>query len=89
MSTKTPSFAEAYSELQTLTQEFERGNLDLEVAIPKFKRAAELAKFLKKRLSELENQIEEINVELEKDLAEPQPETTPAADDPNTEDIPF
>ena len=66
--TDTLSFANAYEELQKLTKEFEAGDLDLEVAIPKFKRAAELAKFLKKRLTELESQIEEINLDLEKDL---------------------
>ena len=65
------SFAAAYEELQKLTKEFEAGDLDLELAIPKFKRAAELAKFLKKRLTELETQIEEINLDLEKDLDKP------------------
>lgn len=66
MSTK-PSFAAAFQELQTLTAEFEKGELDLETAIPKFKRAAELAKILKVQLLEFETQIEEINVGLKDD----------------------
>lgn len=60
-------FSKAYQELQTLTAEFEKGNLDLDKAIPKFKRAMELAKQLKQRLSELESTIEEINLDSKKD----------------------
>jgi exodeoxyribonuclease VII small subunit len=70
-----PTFSKAYEELQALTAEFEKGDLDLEKAIPKFKRASELAKLLKQKLSVLENQIEEINIELEKEA------TTPKAPD--------
>jgi exodeoxyribonuclease VII small subunit len=60
-----PTFAKAYEELQALTAEFEKGDLDLEKAIPKFKRAAELAKLLKQKLAVLENQIEEIDINAE------------------------
>lgn len=59
------TFSKAYEELQALTLEFEKGDLDLEKAIPKFKRAAELAKLLKQKLSVFENQVEEINIDLE------------------------
>lgn len=76
MAEKTLSFAKAYEELQQLTTEFEHGAIDLEQAIPKFKRAGELAKFLKKRLGELENQIQEINVEMEKKQVVEVPEPT-------------
>jgi exodeoxyribonuclease VII small subunit len=62
MSNKQPSFGEAYEELQQLTKEFEQNNLDLEKAIPKYKRASELAQYLKKRLQELEVQIKEVNL---------------------------
>jgi exodeoxyribonuclease VII small subunit len=82
------SFSKAYEELQALTQEFESGSLDLELAIPKFKKAAELAKFLKKRLVELENQIEEINLELENET-EPAPLPDPAETAEESQDIPF
>jgi exodeoxyribonuclease VII small subunit len=62
MSNKQLTFGEAYEELQQLTKEFEQNNLDLEKAIPKYKRASELAQFLKKRLQELEVQIKEVNL---------------------------
>lgn len=58
------SFAAAYQELEALTAEFEKGDLDLEAAIPKFKRAAELAKYLKTKLKQLETQISEIDLEV-------------------------
>lgn len=62
MSDKKMSFQSAYDELQVITKEFETGELNLEKSIPKFKRAAELVKFLKARLSELETQIEQIDI---------------------------
>lgn len=60
------TFASAYNELQNLVSDFEKGEIDLESSIPKFKQATELAKFLKSRLKELENQIEEISLDIEK-----------------------
>jgi len=90
MSNKTPSFAEAYAKLQKLTQEFETGNLDLEVAVPKFKMAADLAKFLKKRLTEIEVQIEEISLDLERSIQNDNiPDNKDLEKENVTEDIPF
>ena len=68
---KKQSFSTAYKELQNITKEFEQDELDLEKSIPKFKKAAELVKFLKKRLTEIENEIENDrrNKRLEKALA--------------------
>lgn len=60
-----PTFAKAYEELQALTAEFEKGELDLEKAIPKFKRATELAKMLKLQLAKFESDIEEINLDID------------------------
>jgi len=60
-----PSLNQAFEELENLVKEFEAGEVDLETGIPKFKRGLELAKYLKTRLTEMENQIEEIK---EKDL---------------------
>ena len=54
---KKISFNAAYEELQKITNDFEEGALDLEASIPKFKRALELSRMLKSRLSELENEI--------------------------------
>ena len=66
---KEQSLAEDFTELEKITGEFERGEVDLEKGIPKFKRGLELAKKLKARLTEIENEIEEIKVEF-KDVTE-------------------
>ncbi len=63
------TFTQAYNELQTITQEFESGELDLEKSIPKFKRAAVLVKFLKSELNKLESQIEEIDINIPSETA--------------------
>ncbi len=84
MSKDELTFAKAYDELQTLTKEFEQGNLDLELAIPKYKRASELAQFLKKRLIELETQIQEININNEKEPVAPE-----SSGSEESSDIPF
>lgn len=57
----------------------------MEEGVPKFKRELELARKLKKRLSETENEIEEIIAEF-KDLEE-EPETE--VDDDESENIQF
>jgi exodeoxyribonuclease VII small subunit len=57
------TFQQAYEELQTITKEFETGDLDLEQSIPKFTRATELVKFLKTKLKDLETQIEQIDID--------------------------
>lgn len=64
----------------------------MEEGVPKFKRGLELARKLKKRLSEIENEIEEVKSEF-KDL-EDQPviedeETEPELKDEEPEDIEF
>lgn len=58
--TKKQSFSDLYDELEAITGEFEAGDLDLEESIPKFKKAVTLAGELKKRLSEIENEIKVI-----------------------------
>lgn len=55
----------AFKELEEIAQNFEKDQIDLEKSIPQFKRAAVLSKFLKKRLSELENKIQEISLDFE------------------------
>jgi exodeoxyribonuclease VII small subunit len=76
MSKQKPSFSKAYQELQAITQEFETEDIDLEASIPKFKRAAVLVKFLKSRLSELESEIQQIDL----DQNEANPNNEPPAD---------
>ena len=46
--------------MEEITKEFEKGEIDLEKGIPKFKHGLELAKFLKEKLSKIENEIEEL-----------------------------
>jgi exodeoxyribonuclease VII small subunit len=57
------TIAQAFEELEKITQEFETGKLELESYVPKFKRATELAQFLKAELQKIDSQIEEIDIE--------------------------
>ncbi len=69
MKNKKTSLQADFEELTALAEEFESGKLDLEESIPKFKRGLELARRIKKRLSQIENEIKEIKSEF-KDLDE-------------------
>ncbi|MFH1712791.1 MAG: exodeoxyribonuclease VII small subunit [Candidatus Jacksonbacteria bacterium] len=51
------TFEQSFKKLETLVQEFEQGNLDLEKGLVKFKEALSLAEICKKRLDEAENKI--------------------------------
>lgn len=58
---KEQNFAEAFAELEQITQWFDsQENVDLDEGIKKFERGLTLASTLKKKLSEVENRIEEI-----------------------------
>ena len=50
-------FSKAFHELERIVHEFERGDLDLELGLAKFKEALELAEICKKRLDEVENRV--------------------------------
>jgi len=63
MTDRKSSLAKMFAELEAITAEFETGQIDLEAGLPKFKRGLQLAKVLKKRLAQLENEIEEIKTE--------------------------
>ena len=63
MTNRKSSLAKMFAELEAITAEFETGQIDLEAGLPKFKRGLQLAKVLKKRLAQLENEIEEIKTE--------------------------
>jgi len=52
-----PTLNTAFTELEQIVGQFEHDEIDLEHSLPKFKRGLELAKFLKTRLNELENEI--------------------------------
>jgi len=63
MSKKAPSLQADFEELSRLTEEFESGKVDIEEGLTKFKRGLELARRIKKRLSQIENEIKEIKSE--------------------------
>jgi len=67
--TKLP-FKAAYEELEQLTKEFERGDLDLEEALKKFERGLELAEYCTKQISEMKNRVVEIKRKFKQPLAE-------------------
>lgn len=52
-----------FEELTKLTEEFESGKISLEESMSKFRRGLELARRIKKRLEEIENEIHEIKSE--------------------------
>jgi len=56
---KEPTFAESFSELESITESLEKGE-DLDKGIAHFERGLELATQLKERLEKAENKIEVI-----------------------------
>jgi len=59
-SKKQPSFAKAFTELESITEWFEGDEIDLDEGLKKFERGLELAAMCKKSLSEVENKITEL-----------------------------
>lgn len=54
---KKQTFAEAFAELESITEWFETQNVDLDEGVKKFERGLELAKQLKEKLAEVENTV--------------------------------
>jgi len=54
---KQLTFAEAYAELEKLTEWFETEEVDLDEGLKKFERGLELAQVCKKQLAEVENKV--------------------------------
>lgn len=57
---KATSFGEAFSELERLTADLERDDIDLDVALEKFERGLQLAQQLKAKLKSVEQKVEAI-----------------------------
>lgn len=57
MATKKITFAEAFAELEAITEWFETQNVDLDEGVKKFERGLELAKMLKDKLADVENTV--------------------------------
>lgn len=70
--TKKKSLSKSFAELENITEEFEKGEINIEEAIPKFKKGLKLAKELKEKLNEIENEIEEVKKEFEELDEEPE-----------------
>lgn len=58
---------DAFLRLEKITALIEQEDLDLEKSIPLMKEGLELAKYIKQRLTALENEIEEIKTNLSTD----------------------
>lgn len=53
-------FDQAFTELEQITEWFEKEDIDLEEGLTKFERGLEIARKLKERLGEVENRVETI-----------------------------
>lgn len=62
---KQPTFAQAFSELEELTQWFENEDVDLDEGLKKFERGLELADVCKKKLAEVENKVKTLKKKFE------------------------
>ncbi len=58
MTTKKKKLAAVFAELEKLVNELETGDLDLETSLKKFRRGLALSAWIKRRLKEVENEIE-------------------------------
>lgn len=59
------NFSKAFTELEQITEWFEKGEADLDEGLKKFERGLELAKICKGKLSEVENKIKELKKKFE------------------------
>ena len=68
MTKKQPTFAEAFAELEKLTEWFETQEVDLDDGLTKFERGLELASICKKKLAEVENKVTTLKKHFEQSL---------------------
>ncbi|MBL7772106.1 MAG: exodeoxyribonuclease VII small subunit [Chitinophagaceae bacterium] len=64
--TETPSYNEAFEELQLIVVEIESGDISVDELSEKVKRATELIRICKHKLHSTEDHVKEILKELEK-----------------------
>ena len=63
---KSFNFAKSFQELEQITEWFDgEENIDLDEGLKKFERGLELSSELKKKLAEVENQVEEIKIKFD------------------------
>lgn len=63
--TKSVHFADAFKELESITEWFEREDVDVDEGLKKFERGLELAKACKEKLAEVETRVKEIKIKFE------------------------
>lgn len=68
MTKKQPTFAEAFAELEKLTEWFETQEVDLDDGLAKFERGLELAAVCKKKLAEVENKVTALKKQFEQSV---------------------
>ncbi len=64
---KKLSLKEALARLRAINKEFEEETVDIEKGMQRLKEGLKLARFLKERLTKIENEIQEIKEEFEGD----------------------
>ena len=60
MSTETISYSEAIAQIETILNQLENGDLDVDQLAEKVKKASELLKLCKRKLFETEEEIDKI-----------------------------
>jgi exodeoxyribonuclease VII small subunit len=63
---KTPSYTEAFEELQLITREIESGDISVDELAEKVKRASELIRLCRAKLSSTEEEVNKVLKEMEK-----------------------
>lgn len=63
--TKTITYSEALSELETIVQQIENEEVDIDILIEKIKRADYLCKFCRAKLRNTENEVKNIIKDIE------------------------
>lgn len=66
---KKINLTQSFKKLEEIVGEFEKGEVDLQESMPKYRKGLELARAIKKELTKIENEIVEIKEEF-KDLEE-------------------
>lgn len=75
MGDKPSEFTQNFRRLEGIVQQLEKEEVDLEEGLNLYKEAAKLVRKLKKRLSLIENEIEEVQQEIEE---EPMAKSSPS-----------
>jgi exodeoxyribonuclease VII small subunit len=63
---KTPSYTEAFEELQLITREIESGDISVDQLAEKVKRASDLIRLCRAKLSSTEEEVNKVLKEMEK-----------------------